>query len=181
MGKKNPAMSVISTRAIQAGAARVWQMISTPGYLELCHPFCKRNPVQRWAANGAADTIHYYSGRVVHRRFTAWLEGAGYDLVVVDNAGVEQAHVQWRIEIESNAACQLTVSLHVLFLDHLPDAVRWMPYRLVVRPQMKRYLEAVVAGVAHYAETGKPVVRNQFGSHRWFSPVRSAADSVSTK
>jgi hypothetical protein len=118
---------------------------------------------------------------VVHRRFTAWLECVGYDLVVVDNAGVEQARVRWRIEPESNAACRLTVSLHVLFLDHLPDAVRWVSYRLVARPQMKRYLETVVAGVVHYAETGEPVVRNQFGSHRWFSPDRLAADSVSKK
>ena len=87
----------------------MWQVVSTPGYLELCHPFCERNPVQRWATNGATDTIHYYGGRVVHRRFTAWLEASGYDLVVVDNAGVEQARVRWRIEPESNAACRLTV------------------------------------------------------------------------
>ena len=106
-------MTVISTRAVQTGADQMWQVISTPGYLELCHPFCERNPVQRWAANGARDTIHYYGGRVVHRRFTTWLERVGYDLVVVDNVGVEQARVRWRIEPESNAACRLTVSLHV--------------------------------------------------------------------
>ena len=96
MDRKGPSMTVISTRAVQAGSVRVWQVISTPGYLELCHPFCERNPVQRWATNDARDTIHYYGGRVVHRRFTAWLEGAGYDLVVVDNPGVEQARVRWR-------------------------------------------------------------------------------------
>ena len=174
-------MTVISTRAVQTDSARMWQVISTPGYLELCHPFCERNPVQRWAANDARDTIHYYGGRVVHRRFTAWLEGAGYDLVVIDNPGVEQARVRWRIKPESNAACRLTVSLHVLFLDHLVGAARWVSYRLVAKPQMKRYLDAVVAGVAHYAETGEPVVRNQFGSHRWFSPARLPVDSVSKK
>jgi hypothetical protein len=102
----------------------MWQVISAPGYLEPCHPFCKRNPVQRWAANGAADTIHYWSGRVVHRRFTAWLEGAGYDLVVDDNAGVEQARVRWRIEPESNAACRSTTCpTRSALLDASPDAV----------------------------------------------------------
>ena len=119
------------TRGVHAGADRMWQVISTPGYLEPCHPFCERNPVRRWPGDDAEDTIHYYGGRVVQRRFTEWLEGTGYDLVVVDNVGVEQARVRWRIEPESNAACRLTVSLHVLFLDHLPDVVRWVSYRLV--------------------------------------------------
>jgi hypothetical protein len=35
---------------------------------------------------------------------------------------------------------------------------------------MTRYLKAVTAGVVHYTETGDEVNRNQFGSHRWFSP-----------
>jgi hypothetical protein len=153
------------------------QVISTPGYLERCHPFCERNPVRRWASDDAEDMIHYYGGRVLQRRFTAWLEGTGYDLVVVDTAGVEQASVRWRIEPESDTTCRLSVSLRLIFLDQLPTAIRWASYRLVVRPRMKRYLEAVVAGVVHYAETGEPVVRNQFGSHPWFSPEVDAASS----
>jgi len=32
-----------------------------------------------------------------------------------------------------------------------------------------------VAGVVYYAETGEPVVRNQFGSHPWFSPAVDTA------
>ena len=164
-------MTITATREAQIGTDRMWQVISKPGYLELCHPFCERNPVQRWNGDDADDTIHYYSGRMVHRRFTVWLEGAGYDLVVVDKAEVEQASVRWRIEPEGHTSCRLTVSLRILFLDQLPFAVRWMSYRLVARSRMKRYLEAVVAGVVYYAETGRPVVRNQFGSHRWFSPA----------
>ena len=159
----------------------MWQVISPPRDLELCHPFCESNPVQRWGGSGAADTIHYYGGWVVHRRFTVWLEGVGYDLIVSDDTGLEQASVQWRIEPESNAICRLTVTLKLLFLDHLPDAIRWMFYRMMARPQMQRYLDAVTAGVVHYAQTGEPVVRNQFGSHRWFSPAQSGLDSVSKK
>ena len=123
--------------------------------------------------------MHGRVWRVLQRRFTVWLEGTGYDLVVADTAGVEQASARWRIEAESDTACRLTVSLRFLFLDHLPAAVRWVPYRLVVRPGMKRYLEATVAGVVYYAETGEPVVRNQFGSHPWFSPAVDTARGLS--
>ena len=170
MSRDHSTMTVTVTRRVQAGADRMWQVISTPGYLEPCHPFCERNPVQSWSGEDAEDTIRYYGGRVVQRRFNAWLEGAGYDLVVVDTAGVEQASVRWRIKAGNDTACRLSVSLRFLGLDHLPAAIRWTLHHFLVRPRMKRYLEAVVAGVVYYAEVGEPVVRNQFGSHPWFSP-----------
>ena len=128
MASERSPMTVTVTRGVRAGADRMWQVISTPGYLELCHPFCERNPV-------------------------------------------EQARVRWRIEAKSHTACRLTVSLRLLFLDHVPTVVRWVPYCLLVRPRMKRYLEAAVAGVVYHAETDEPVVRNRFGSHPWFSPT----------
>jgi len=168
-------MTITVTREVRVGADRMWQAISTPGYLERCHPFCERNPVKRWPGDDAEDTIHYYGGRVVQRRFTEWFEGAGYDLVVADTAGVEQASVRWRIKPGNDAGCRLSISLRFLALDHLPALIRWTSYRFMARPRMKRYLEAVVAGVAYYAEAGEPVARNQFGSHPWFSPAVSGS------
>ena len=161
--------SVTATRLAHAKAERLWSVISTPGHLEACHPFCFRNEVERWPGVGSADTISYYGGRVVRRHFVAWEEGTGYDLLVATLGGIEQAKVQWRIDDDGSDASRLTVTLHPLFFDHLSRAVRWMPY-LAVRSRVKRYLEAVVAGTVHYAETGEGVARNQFGHHQWFSP-----------
>lgn len=31
---------------INAPPNKVWEVISQPGILELCHPFCKSNPVE---------------------------------------------------------------------------------------------------------------------------------------
>lgn len=145
-------------------------MVSTPGYLELCHPFCASNDVQRWPGADAVDTIVYYGGRVVERHFTAWEEDTGYDLLVTTTGGADQARVGWRIDPGDETACRLTVTLEPLFFDHVPGAVRWIPY-LAVRSRMKRYLEAAVAGVVYYTETGERVARNQFGHHPWFSPA----------
>ena len=158
------------TRSVQSGADHLWSVISTPGYLEACHPFCARNDVQHWPGVGAADTIAYYGGRIVQRHFVAWEEGTGYDLVVTNADGANQAAVSWRIDPEGESASRLTVTLQPHFLDQMPRALRWLTY-LGVRSRMRRYLESAVAGVVHHAETGRRVARNQFGPHPWFSPA----------
>jgi len=173
-------MTITETRGVQTGADRMWQVISAPGYLESCHPYCERNPVEHWPGDDAKDAIHYYGGRIVQRRFTAWLEGTGYELVVLEPAGVEQARVRWRIQPESDTSCQLSIRLSLLALDHLPSMIRWAFYSIWARRRMKRYLAAVVDGVVHYAETAEPVVRNQFGSHPWFSPAVDRNTAIKT-
>lgn len=161
-------MPIAASTVVNASPADLWTTISAPGYLEQCHPFCESNPTQRWPGAGSRDTIHYYSGRTVHRHFTAWEEGRGYDLVVTDTTGTSQARVRWRIGGDGS---QLTIELDPHYSDHLSPPLRKLAY-LLTRRQMTRYLQSVVAGVKHYAETGVPVVRNQFGPHRWFSPKR---------
>ena len=73
---------VAAERRLEAPASRVWEVISAPGNLETCHPFCARNPVHRWPGADSHDEIHYLSGRVFERRFRSWIEGVGYDLEV---------------------------------------------------------------------------------------------------
>ncbi|MFC2084667.1 hypothetical protein ACFLS9_06395 [Bacteroidota bacterium] len=41
---------------------KVWEVISILGILELCHPFCKLNPVENWEGNKYVDHIIYYKG-----------------------------------------------------------------------------------------------------------------------
>ncbi len=72
---------------IDAAPDDVWAVISAPGYLEECHPFCAAHPVETWPGTGSRDRVVYHNGRVIERRFTTWLEGIGYDLEVSDGGG----------------------------------------------------------------------------------------------
>lgn len=153
---------------IAAAADDVWAVISAPGNLEDCHPFCAANSVHAWPGADSGDMIVYYSGRVIERRFTAWLEGEGYDLEALDANG-PVALVSWRLTA-AGAGTVLTISLTPRLLGGVTALVRWLPYQAVVRPMMRRYLGAVVQGIAWRVVTGEPVHRNQFGAHAWFSP-----------
>lgn len=142
-------------------------MISTPGNLTACHPFCAANPVHAWPGVGAHDTIAYHNGREVERHFTAWREGEGYDLEVHDSGGV-LASVSWRLVVVPKGS-ELTIELTPLMLGGAPVGLRRALRAAVVGPMMRRYLRAVLRGVEWRVTTGRPVERNQFGAHPWFS------------
>lgn len=154
--------------SIAAEPAAVWAVISAPGILEECHPFCAANTVQAWPGPASQDTIEYYNGRVVERRFTAWREGEGYDIEATDSNGPE-ASVSWRLATTGSGAA-LAISLTPHMPDGSPAPVCWAVHLAVIRPRMRRYLRAVVRGIEWRVVTGEPVARNQFGAHSWFSP-----------
>ena len=56
---------------------KVWEIISKAGNLELCHPFCSKNPVQVWPGKNSRDEVHYLNGLIFERRFISWEEGKG--------------------------------------------------------------------------------------------------------
>jgi hypothetical protein len=152
-----------------APADAVWDVISSPGNLAYCHPFCKENPVNRWPGEGAQDVIDYYSGWILVRNFINWLPGTGYDLNIGREGG-RHTQVSWRIEPRQDADSTLTITLKTPQLQRLPVAVRWAPHYLYLRPMLRRYLLSVLKGFEFYIKTGQAVERNQFGSHPWFSP-----------
>ncbi len=145
----------------------MWAVISAPGNLEECHPFCASNSVAEWSGVGSQDTVEYYNGRLIERRFTTWLEGAGYDLEVSDANG-RVASVSWRLAAHQGTTT-LTIGLTPRFQAAFPPVIRWIADRGVVRPMLRRYLRAVLRGIEWRVTTGQPVHRNQFGTHRWFS------------
>ncbi len=167
-GSRRDPKPITARQPIAAAPSDVWAVISAPGNLEECHPFCGANPVDAWPGAGSRDTVEYYNGRVIERRFIAWLEGVGYDLEASDANG-PAASVSWRISA-AGPGTALTVSLTPRTLGGIPAAVRGVSYLAVVRPMMRRYLRAVLRGVEWRVTTGEPVSRNQFGAHPWFSP-----------
>jgi hypothetical protein len=153
---------------IAASAEKVWETISTPGNLELCHPFCDRNPVEAWPGADSRDSIEYLSGLTFERQFTRWIEGVGYDLQIGRNAG-ESSFVSWRITPVDDLNCTLGITVYPHVLQRVPLAIRWIPHRIRVGPLLKSYLSSVVRGFEWYVIQGVPVPHNHFGTHPWFS------------
>ena len=165
---------VAVAQPIAAPAGQVWEAISMPGNLEPCHPFCASNPVQAWPGEGSRDEVHYLGGRVLERRFCSWIDGTGYDLEIGERDGA-MSSVSWRILPVNDRGSILRIAIYPHLLQNLPAAIRWLPYSLYVGPMLERYLTSVVQGFEWYVIRGKPVPRNQFGSHPWFSAPRFGA------
>jgi hypothetical protein len=172
-----PVSPVTHRQEIVAPATAVWDVISTAGHLEECHPFCAANPVDAWPGVGSQDHVEYFSGRTITRRFVGWQEGAGYDIAITDANGTI-ANVAWQLSDEG-AGSALTIAITPRMLGEVPTALRWASDRALVRPMLTRYLRAVVSGIEWRVTTGRPVRRNQFGAHRWFSPpVTESGDAA---
>lgn len=159
---------------IAAPAEKVWQVISMPGNLELCHPFCAKNPVQSWPGEDARDVIQYLSGWIFVRRFCRWINGVGYDLEIGFRNG-KTSFVSWRIIPVDMQNSMLQITIYPWLLQNLPAVIRWLPYRLYVIPMLRKYLKSVLKGFEWYITRGEAVPRNRFGSHPWFSTSNSKA------
>jgi hypothetical protein len=155
-------------RVIDAPAGEVWDAISSPGNLERCHPFCAGNPVHAWPGPDSRDEVHYLSGWVFERQFSGWIEGTGYDLEI-GRPGGGKSSVSWRITPIDDQRCSLRITVCPHGLQNFPVVVRWIPHLLWVRPQLRKYLDAVVRGFEWFVTRREPVPRNAFGKHRWFS------------
>jgi hypothetical protein len=159
---------VASEQVIAVPAERMWDVISAPGNLELCHPFCESNPIRVWPGPDSHDEVRYLSGWVYERHFLRWYDGAGYDLEIGRQGG-GKSFVSWRIFPVDQDSCILRITVFPHVLQNWPIVIRWIPYVLRVRPMLRKYLSSVVRGFEWYAVRGEPVSRNQFGRHPWFS------------
>ncbi len=153
---------------IAAPGEKVWDIISMPRNLEYCHPFCNKNPAQVWPGEESRDEVHYFSGLIFERRFCKWIDGIGYDLLIGRRGG-RSSFVSWRIMPHDKSNCILRITVYPHILQNVPMVIRWLPHHLRLGPMLRKYLSSVVRGVEWYAIRGEPVLRNQFGSHSWFS------------
>ena len=141
-----PPGQVYAEQTIAASAKEVWSVVSRPGNLELCHPFCASNPVRQWPGSNSRDEVHYLSGWVYERRFRNWIEGIGYDLEI-GRPGGGQSRVSWRMKPIGDRSCSLRITVCPHALQHIPTAIRWIPHLLIIRPQLRKHLNSVVKGV----------------------------------
>jgi hypothetical protein len=50
-----------------------------------------------------------------------------------------------------------------------PYVANWVAHKLWIEPRLESYLFSVLKGLKRFAETGKTVTENPWGSHPWFS------------
>lgn len=161
-------LSVSRTMHFDSEPEDLWNVISTPEVLDVCHPFCKSNTVQKWGDEGHVDTLVYLNNRTYIRRFQTWSKGQGFTLLIGSEEG-PQSYVVWEIQPSVNANSQLTITVYPFILAKLPRFLAFVPHILWVRPRLRSYLKSVLSGFHYHVKSGEKVPRNQFGKHPWFS------------
>ena len=156
---------------INASKRDTWQIISKPGNLEYCHPFCEKNSVIRWGDANSKDTIKYYNGILYTRLFVNWYENDGYNLLI-KNVDDTYAKVSWSVKSLSELTSELTICVSLftnIILDRYPHFIRKTICRVFLLPGLNNYLKSVTKGFKYYLETGEKVKKNQFGNNIIFS------------
>lgn len=124
-GLKKCKWPVSDSEVIPAPPERISSVISSPGNLEDCPPFCEKNPVIEWQGAGSQDMIHYYSGWIMQREFVNWIEGVGYDLTI-SRGGGGKSFVSWRITAEGQSAGVLRITIYPHIFQDMPVVIRRM-------------------------------------------------------
>ena len=166
-----PIYRVGEQMSIGVPVEKLWKLISMPENLNLCHPYCKKNTVQKWGGIGAKDTLEYYNGLTLVREFVEWKEGQGYKLIIGKNE-LATARVTWSVTELTKESSELSISIELLPYVALRRFTPWL--RILIRrfyfiPKMKHYIHNVVQGFKYYAEHKTPVSKNQFGYNAMFS------------
>ena len=146
---------------------KLWEIVSSPNYLNNVHPFCRENSIIHWDNDNHEDKIVYLNDRTYIRRFVSWRTFEGYDLWIGDN-NKDQSFVEWRLEKIDNGS-KLTITIYPFLLSTWPKVFSFLPYFLYINIKLKSYLFSVLSGIEWYVKEKTPVPKNQFGKHTWFS------------
>ena len=145
----------------------LWEVVSSPNYLNNVHPFCKENSIIKWNNDHHEDKILYLNDKTYIRKFVSWRALKGYDLWIGDN-NKDQSYVEWRLE-KVDSRSKLTITVYPFLLSTWPRIFSFLPYFLYINIKLKSYLFSVLSGIDWYIKENTPVPKNQFGKHSWFS------------
>ena len=145
----------------------LWEIVSSPNYLNNVHPFCRENTTIEWNNDHHEDKIIYLNERTYIRRFVSWRNLEGYDLWIGDS-NKNQSFVEWRLE-KVGTGSKLTITVYPFLLSSWPKVFSFLPYFLYINIKLKSYLFSVLSGIEWYVQKKTPVPKNQFGRHSWFS------------
>lgn len=165
-----PTTPIEAEHGIGVAPTDVWAVISEPGNLINVHPVCESNHVEVWPGPEGRDHVRYYSGLHYQRDVLEWNEGKGYTLALGPPSG-KIAIARWSIGPMGSERCTLSIEVTSFVRGDVGPETRSRYQATVIEGAIPPYLDSVVRGVAHYSETGTPVVRNQFGAHELYSPA----------
>jgi len=156
-----------NSMAYDCSVENLWEIVSSPNYLNNVHPFCKENSLIQWDSDHHEDKIIYLNERTYIRRFVSWRNLEGYDLWIGDS-NKNQSFVEWRLE-KVGTGSKLTITVYPFLLSSWPKVFSFFPYFLYINIKLKSYLFSVLSGIKWYVKKKSPVPKNQFGRHSWFS------------
>ena len=152
---------------INSSKEKLWDLISSPGHLNLFHPFCKKNKAINWNKNEKKDILIYLNGLKYIREFYKWDEDYGYSLLIGKENG-EKSKVEWKI-LSRNNKVFLNIKVFPYIFHNKNKLVYLFYYYFFIKPMLKKYLSSVLRGINWYLKNKKPVPKNKFGKHSWFS------------
>ena len=154
-------------KEINSSIENLWKLISSPGHLNLVHPFCKKNYPIVWEENNHKDVLIYLNGLKYEREFTNWEKYSGYSLLI-GNSVNKKSKVDWTIETKNNLTF-LTITVYPYLYENLPKLFYKLIFYIIINPMLKKYLKSVLCGIEWHILNDKPVKKNMFGKHLWFS------------
>ena len=160
-------LPVSFSKEMNSTVDNLWELISSPGHLNLVHPFCKKNETLVWNNKNHEDVLVYLNGLRYEREFISWNKNKGFSLLIGESFG-KKSKVYWVIESNNNRA-HLTITVHPYLFDYMPKLIYQPLFFIIIRPMMKKYLISVLNGIDWYLDKKTPVAKNMFGKHLWFS------------
>ena len=114
-----------------------------------------------------SDELIYHNNLKFIRDFIKWNEKNGYELVIGEK-NKKKSLVKWKISLVNNKT-YLSITVYPYLMNQYPKIMSFLPYLIYIKPMLKSYLNSVLMGINWYLKTKKPVSKNQFGKHKWFS------------
>ena len=153
---------------LEISREKMWDLISSPGHLNQCHPFCHTNSVIKWSDGSYVDELIYLNGLRYIRHFHQWFPNKGYELLIGEESG-PQSYVVWELSSISSNQCNLQIKVYPYILANWSRILSYIPYNVYIKPRIEKYLISVLSGFEYYIDNKKDVPRNNFGKHSWFS------------
>ena len=161
-------MYVESKVELSLPKSKILNLIREPGNLNKFHPFCKKNQIINWPGSGSVDHLEYHNGMKFNREFYNWTDD-GYDLRIGGKRNM--AIVNWVVKGDKNRS-SLRVRINPNIKNYIPiknKLIQRLFWFLYIKPMLQSYINHVMKGFNHFMKTETNVLKNQFGTHRWFS------------
>ncbi len=148
-------------RVIATPRARVWDITSDIGRVDVFHPFVERSVATSKLSRGvgAERRCDFYGGKTsIDERVTAWDEGRSFTIAALTGMmGMTSAHATFAFEEIDPATTDVRLTMRYTMKGGPFGSALGV---LLMTPMMKRMLGRVLAGLDTHCQTGRPIGRN---------------------